>query len=164
MPSPSAKSRGRQRRAPGGYEKRDASAPWIFGIVGFLFAAGLAMHLILAAMMKYLEHTPAPVDKFAGARHVAEANPARPPFPRLQISPSEDLQTFRAREEAELNTYGWINKTAGVVRIPISRAMDLLLQRGLPTRSATNGNRLGPSIMQLQQQRPDFPQPEIQGD
>jgi len=163
MPNPSAIPRGRQRQGSAGYEKRDASAAWIFGIVAFLLAAGLTMHFILAGVLKALQHTAAPADAFLGARQVP-GNTTRPPFPRLQISPALDLKTFREREDLELNTYGWIDKTAGVVRIPVARAMDLLLQRGLPARAGTNGSKLGPSSFELQQQRPLRPQPEIQGD
>ena len=57
------------------------------------------------------------------------------PEPRLQASPAEDLAILRAREEAILHNYGWVNKEAGVVHIPIERAMALTLERGLPTRS-----------------------------
>jgi hypothetical protein len=57
-----------------------------------------------------------------------------PPPPRLQTSPTSDLQRLLEAENAKLNSYGWIDKSAGVVRIPIDRAMDLLAQRGLPVR------------------------------
>jgi hypothetical protein len=30
--------------------------------------------------------------------------------------------------------YGWVDREAGIVRLPIERAMELLLERGLPTR------------------------------
>src|SRR5579875_1217650 len=33
-----------------------------------------------------------------------------------------------------LNSYGWVDRKAGIVRIPIDQAMDLLLQKGLPVR------------------------------
>ena len=33
-----------------------------------------------------------------------------------------------------LNTYGWVDKNAGVVRIPIGEAMKLTIERGLPAR------------------------------
>ena len=33
-----------------------------------------------------------------------------------------------------LDSYGWVDKNAGIVRIPIDEAMKLTLQRGLPTR------------------------------
>jgi hypothetical protein len=56
------------------------------------------------------------------------------PFPREQPDPLIDLNTVRARDDAELTNYGWINKTTGVVRIPIDRAIDLLAQpqKGTP--------------------------------
>ena len=38
------------------------------------------------------------------------------------------------QEEQTLHSYGWVDQPAGVVRIPIDRAMELLAQRGLPTR------------------------------
>jgi hypothetical protein len=33
-----------------------------------------------------------------------------------------------------LEGYGWVDRQAGVVRLPIERAMELVLERGLPTR------------------------------
>ena len=54
------------------------------------------------------------------------------PAPRLQLAPEADLAALRAREDEVLNQYGWVDKKAGVVRIPIERAMDLIAQRGLP--------------------------------
>ena len=49
-----------------------------------------------------------------------------------QLSRDEEgrrkLQELRAAEQKELQTYGWINRTDGVVRIPIDRAMQLLAE------------------------------------
>jgi hypothetical protein len=59
-----------------------------------------------------------------------------PPEPRLQTNPRQDLSDLRAREEQQLTSYGWIDKNAGIVRIPIDRAMQLTVERGLPTRAA----------------------------
>ena len=57
-----------------------------------------------------------------------------PPEPRLQTNPRQDLADLRAREESTLGTYGWVDKNAGVVRIPIEEAVRKTLERGLPTR------------------------------
>jgi hypothetical protein len=57
-----------------------------------------------------------------------------PPQPRLQIVPELDLEKLRAREDSLLNSYGWMVKEAGVVRIPIDSAM-ALLARGEARRS-----------------------------
>jgi hypothetical protein len=57
-----------------------------------------------------------------------------PPAPRLQVMPAEHLKVYRAEEDVQLNTYGWVDKGAGIVHIPIERAMELSLQRGFPVR------------------------------
>jgi hypothetical protein len=53
----------------------------------------------------------------------------------LQTTPIPDLKAIRAAEEQVLTSYGWVDARRGVVRIPIARAMDLLVQRGLPVRA-----------------------------
>ncbi len=64
---------------------------------------------------------------------LAEANARHlPPEPRLQPDPVRDMVTLRAAEDAALSTYGWVDRGVGVGRIPIARAMDLVLERGLP--------------------------------
>jgi hypothetical protein len=46
-----------------------------------------------------------------------------------QLEPvSNDLLSLRAREDAQLHSYGYIDRSRGVVRIPIERAMELLAQ------------------------------------
>ncbi len=57
-----------------------------------------------------------------------------PPEPRLQDNAVQDLREMRDAEDKILNGYGWVDQQHGVVRIPIDRAMDLLVQRGLPAR------------------------------
>ena len=57
-----------------------------------------------------------------------------PPEPRLQTHPREDLRDLRTQEDETLSSYGWVDRNAGVVRIPIEAAMKLTLERGLPAR------------------------------
>lgn len=57
-----------------------------------------------------------------------------PPGPRLLTNEPLNLQQFRA-EEARGMGYGYIDQGAGTVRLPIDRAKDLLLERGLPVRA-----------------------------
>ncbi len=56
--------------------------------------------------------------------------------PRLQLSPRADMSIYRAQQVEELNSYGWLNKDAGIVRIPIDRAIDVIATKGLPARPA----------------------------
>jgi hypothetical protein len=56
------------------------------------------------------------------------------PAPRLLVNEPENLAALRAREQETLTTYGWADKAAGTYRIPIDKAKDLLIERGLPVR------------------------------
>jgi hypothetical protein len=72
------------------------------------------------------------------------------PVPALQVKPQVDLQTYRTRAEHDLNSYGWIDQPHGVAKIPIERAMNLLLARGLPVRPAVQD---GPTELNMQEQK-----------
>jgi hypothetical protein len=60
-----------------------------------------------------------------------------PPEPRLQDTPQEDMNALRAKQNGLLKEYGWVNKEAGIARIPIEEAMRIVVERGLPSRETT---------------------------
>lgn len=62
-----------------------------------------------------------------------------PPEPRLQVTPPKELREVQAAEDTVLNSYGWVDRKAGIVRIPIGQAMELLATRGLPARAQRQG-------------------------
>ena len=62
-----------------------------------------------------------------------------PPEPRLQANPKVELKDLRADEEAILNSYGWVNPDKGTVRIPIDQAIDIVAQKGLPSKPSPTG-------------------------
>jgi hypothetical protein len=117
-----------------GYETRDANTSGVF-----LFIALLATTIVLVLLFAWglfrhysvsINNSP-PDSSFTGVREV-------PPAPMLQVTPREDLQRILADQRSKLETYGWEDRQAGTVRIPIERAMDLLIQKGLPV--ATPGS------------------------
>jgi hypothetical protein len=61
----------------------------------------------------------------------------QPPGPRLQVDPPKEQKAVRATQEAQLNSYGWVNKGAGTIHIPIDQAMQIIVEKGVPTRSFT---------------------------
>ena len=64
------------------------------------------------------------------------ASTRQPPSePRLQVTPGQELTAMREAENAILYSYGWVDRNAGIVRLPIQRAMELLAERGLPARA-----------------------------
>ena len=127
-------------------EGRNPGAKWFFVGLGGLFLFGLCLQLILSGMLHKLVSSPPPEDRWHPAH---TRSPEASPFPHLQISPPADLAAFRAREDVELETYGWINRTAGAVRIPVSEALEVVLREGLPTRQNPEASGLGPSSYEL---------------
>jgi hypothetical protein len=114
-----------------GYERRDASmrvAMWIgVGLVVAVVAAILGMKVLFRMLEEdEIRRQPEPASLTAGAE------PTLPPEPRLEADPLGSLEEMRAGEERALSSYGWIDEEAGIVRIPIERAMELTLERGLP--------------------------------
>jgi hypothetical protein len=114
----------------------------IRGIVWFavaLIISGVVVHFALGGFWVLLEGRREPaarISPFASPRQL-------PPAPRLQISPPADLKAFRELEIQQIETYGWVNRPAGVVRIPLDRAIDLVLERGLPRATASGSPQGG---------------------
>jgi len=139
------------------HEHRDVSVGWIFVVVAFLAISGVAIHFLMAGLLHVLNESKAPEDKWRPTQSrgvISEGKVANPPYPLLQVSPPLDLERFRTQEEKELNTYGWVNQSSGVVRIPIGAAMDLLLKKGLPVRN-NDLQKPGPSSYDLMLKRVD---------
>jgi hypothetical protein len=151
---PVARPQGWPERNAKGYERSDVRAKWIGGVVAFLVIGAVALHFVLRLQLGFLAKRPPPRDAWSTA--AARVTPEIPTnVPRLQISAPADLAAFRSHEDVELNTYAWINKTQGIVRIPIQEAMNLIVEKNLlPVRQGTNPAQTGPSVLQLQQERP----------
>lgn len=101
-----------------------------------LTGAGLALTvaivgLVVYGVFQYLETHPA---TSARANPMSAEESQIPPKPRIEEHPAIEIQQLHAQENSILSTYGWMDKKAGVVRIPIDRAMELQLERGFPTR------------------------------
>lgn len=68
-----------------------------------------------------------------------------PPQPRLQPDPASDIATERMQQRARLDRYEWIDRDAGIARIPVTRAMQLL---------ATQPASSSPGVNPPQEQQP----------
>lgn len=54
-----------------------------------------------------------------------------PPEPRLQTHPRVHLDEYLSREQALLDSYGWVDRAGGIARVPITVAMQRLAQQGI---------------------------------
>lgn len=129
-----------------GHERRDVDVPALFTVAFLLLLSCIAIFIVVTLMMRYFKaHEPAVT---AGQANIPATRVKEFPQPRLEVRPGASLAELRAAEDADLNSYGWIDRNAGTVRIPIDRAMQLLLQRGLPDVGA------GKTPLSLMQARP----------
>jgi len=129
------------QHAEGGYDRSDLGAR---GIVIFLIglAATVALiHFIVWGFMRTYAHFEAKPLTRTLAISVPEAqihptgNPVfRFPAPQLQPDETGDMEKYREEVEQQLNSSGWIDQDAGIVHIPVERAIDLIAERGLPVR------------------------------
>ncbi len=55
-----------------------------------------------------------------------------PPQPWLQDNPEADLAEMRTADREALDSYHWEDESAGLVRVPVERAMEMILEQGLP--------------------------------
>jgi hypothetical protein len=119
-------------RGPG-YETRDIR------IRPILYSALLLVLLALGSQlgMLVLFRDYQAKDKLLNASQrplAAELRREEPPEPRLQTHPLADLAALHAWEDRIMTTYAWVDRSAGTVRIPVDRAKDMIVERGLPVR------------------------------
>ena len=151
------------------YEREDLSPR---GIFAFLVGLGLVLvlvYFVVKGMDAYLDayqkqHQP-PLNPLVSqtetdSRKVSNADIARFPQPRLETNERLEINDFRLQEEKKLNSYDWIDQKAGIARIPIDRAMQLLAQRGLPTRPQAGAVPPSPVNMARQATRSNISQPK----
>jgi hypothetical protein len=109
----------------------------------------LVCYGIVVGLFKFLESRAAAGDPARAPLAAPYAQPAivdgrlmpgntAPPTALLLDEPI-NLQRFRAQEDHLLTSYSWMDQNAGTIRMPIERAKDLLLDRGLPIRPVPAG-------------------------
>jgi len=124
-----------------GFEHQDLSPKGVYAFLVGLGLAGVLVAFVLWGLYHFMEgyevsHQPAQnplVRPTVETRQVAPETILKFPQPRLENNERMELNDFRLKEEDTLDSYGWVDQKAGVVRIPIERAMQLIVQQGLPT-------------------------------
>jgi hypothetical protein len=107
--------------------------------IGYRFVVWLSVAMIISAGIVYgtfwlFEGQTRARDEAQQRFPLAAGRIQEPPAPRLQTQPFKDVHLLREAERRALYTYGWVDREAGTVHIPIGEAMRLTIERGLPTR------------------------------
>jgi hypothetical protein len=128
------------------FEQEDLGAKPILIFLLALTLGCVLVALVLRGMYSYLDayenhhqptESPLAPQSTADTRVVEPGDITKFPEPRLETNEPREINDFRLQEDKMLYSYGWVDQQGGVVRIPIDRAMELLAQRGLPTRPQT---------------------------
>lgn len=117
-----------------GHEIRDVNARGLFWFVVILLVCVVLIHIVVAVIFKY--YAGQNPQTFAAETPIVPSHDQWPK-PAQQISPEEDLKEFRATQEKLLCSYGWVDREKGIVRIPVERAMDLVIQENSQSKGKT---------------------------
>ena len=131
------------------FERKDISVNgvvvFLIGIAAMVVVSYFVVDVFYSVLEKHFEAQQAPVSPLVTngqqdtrrippqygqdyAAYLKESFPA----PQLETDERTQLDKVRLGEEDILSTYDYVDKSAGTVRIPIDRAMELLVQKGLP--------------------------------
>jgi hypothetical protein len=127
-----------------GYERSDIRPGLVLvGAAGLL----LVMAVVVVAVTMFETNVTGIAPRIGSPDELSQGLQGGPaptsPVPRLEAQAGESLGPYLAAQRQKLSTYRWVDRQAGVVAIPIERAMDLVADQGLPARPAPAemGNR-----------------------
>jgi hypothetical protein len=135
------------------HESSDVNIKAIVGFGVFLVISGIVLHVALYGLYIFFDkmadkRNPPPnpmmkVERPTGDTMSAESQAetsrrlnrtfgGNALNPMLQVDDVHDMDMMRKAQDTQMSEYQWMNKGTGSVRIPIQRAMDLIVERGLP--------------------------------
>jgi hypothetical protein len=119
----------RERAVAAGHETTDVNIRGLLWLAGVTVVGVALVQIGLLVLLSYYRTEAKQADPVLSPL-ATERVP--PPAPHLQSTPLRDYAEFARAQEEQLHSYGWVDKQQGVARIPVSRAMELILERGLP--------------------------------
>jgi hypothetical protein len=118
------------------HEESDINVKGVFYFILGLAVLGIVTHLLLSFMFSFFNTREEKAEAAPSSLMRVETKGQRPeeifPEPRLQVAPLSDLERMRQEEEHILTSYDWVDRNAGIVRMPIDEAKRLVLEKGLP--------------------------------
>src|SRR5208337_5654875 len=127
------------------FEREDLGTRGVFAFMIGLAVIGIVIYFIIVGMYSFLDNyersqmataSPLVTTKEAMSRVVTQADMDKAfkdnGAPMLETDERGQFRSFLMNQENQLNSYGWVDEKDGVAHIPIERAMELTVQRGLP--------------------------------
>lgn len=118
----------------GGYEKRDVTARPVLIVTGVILLLSFAVLVPTRLLFRYLDARER-IHEEPPESSTRDGAATQAPEPRLEPIIGQTLAALRQHEHEVLSTYGWVDRGAGQVRLPIERALEVVASRGLPARA-----------------------------
>jgi hypothetical protein len=118
------------------FESRDIGARAVVRLGLWITLVVVGVIIVLVPLIRYLaaeekrQEPPTPLLARSDANRL-------PPEPRLQTEPFGDIIRLREVQGALIHSYGWVDRQAGIARVPVEEAAKLLQERGLPARAGS---------------------------
>jgi hypothetical protein len=135
------------------FEREDLSTRGVFVFMVGLAVTGVVIYFIIVGMYSFLDHyeqshmaTASPLlgskGEISRVYTQAEMDKAFKDngAPMLETNERGQFRDFLMNQEDQLNSYGWVDREGGMAHIPIERAMQLIVARGLPVLPQTNAD------------------------
>jgi hypothetical protein len=136
-----------------GFEREDLGTRGVFAFMIGLAVIGIVIYFIIVGMYSWLDKhereqmanaSPLVTTRGAMSRVVTQADMDKTfkdnGAPMLETNERGQFKNFLMNQEDQLNSYGWVDKEGGVAHIPIQRAMELIVQQGLPVHPQSNAD------------------------
>jgi len=125
------------------HESSDINVRAIIWFTVVLTAIVLVIDLAMYGLFHVLHNYEVKNDPYVTPLAEPLIRDGKQPEPALQVTPWVDLKKFRSEQDAHMTSYGWVDEKTGVARIPIAKAKELLLKRGIPVRPELADPSLG---------------------
>ena len=141
------------------FEREDLSSRGVFAFMIGLAITGLIIYFIIIGMYSFLDRyersqmtTASPLVASSGAAsRVVSKDYIEKQFkengaPMLEDNERGQFSDYLMNQEKHLNSYGWVDEQSGVAYIPIERAMELTVERGLPVLPKGGANEASAAV------------------
>jgi hypothetical protein len=116
------------------HETGDINVSAVVWFVVILSVVVLSMNASMWAMFKALQHYERKYEPAVSPLARPPAQVKDFPAPSLQTTPWTDLKAFRAEQLSHAENYGWVDEKLGIAHVPIAKAKEMLLKKGIPVR------------------------------
>ena len=127
-------------KAPDQFD-RELDFAWIWkfmGVIGFVTVAMFVAMWFFSGMLDQRLEAAQP----EGSPLLQAGETTVPPMPHLQVESYADWAEMKAAQDHELATFGWVDREAGRVRVPVEEAMAAIAKDGLPVFEPTGDGTL----------------------